>query len=217
MINRLNPQSEQATMSDKLFECALRFKKLLDIQYVLTFGHKGKTTNLTITFNEENFCHLAGLHKLKDMNHLKRNATINFNKILDGSLTYKEISCSAHIHEIEDRLRVLSKLEFILDHENTNWKYCQENSPFYSKIRADFLIEHKDENAISYIFIKENNSECHHSCNSCFEYKRYDYTKNQTRLTLLEKKKLCIRYDSLELLYRRNGYIPIKLNKKEAN
>lgn len=197
-------------MSDILFDCALKFKRLLHTQYLLTFGHKGKTTNLTITFNEENFCHLAGLHKLKDMYHLKRNATINFNKILDGSLTYKELSRSPHIHEIEDRLRVLSKLEFILEHESTNWKYCQENSPFYSKIRADFLIEHKDEKAISYIFIKKDNSECLYSCNSCFEFKRYDYTKNQIRLTLLEKKKLSVRYDFIELLYRSDGYLPTK-------
>lgn len=100
-------------MSDILFDSALKFKKLLDTQYILTFGRKCKTPNLTITFNEDNFCHLAGLNKLDDMHHLKRNAAINFNQILDGSLTYNEISRSPHIYEIEDRLRVLSKLEIL--------------------------------------------------------------------------------------------------------
>lgn len=199
-------------MSDILLDSALKFKSLLDINYVLTFGRKNKSYNIIITFNEDNFCHLAGLHKLIDMPHLKKGASANFNKILNRKLTYCEISRSHHINKIEDRLRILSKLESILNLENTNWKYCQSRVPFESKIKADFLIEHQDKFTTSYIFIKKNPSGNLYSCNSCFEFKRNDYTIGQTRITLLESLKFYKPTVSYELLYRRVGYNP-PLNK----
>lgn len=199
-------------MSDILFDSALNFKKLLDTRYLLTFGRKNVITNLTLDFNENNFCHLAGLHKLKDMHHLRKDASFNFNQILNRNLTYAEISRSSHAYEIQDRLRILSNLELILDQENTNWKYCQDRSPFFSKVRADFLIEHKDGLVISYIFITKNSVDDFHSCNSCFEFKHRDYTKNQTQITLLEKKKFNKLTSSCEILYRRASYTPFAQN-----
>lgn len=195
-------------MSDILFDSASNFKNLLNIQYLLTFGRKNKISNLTITFNESNFCHLAGLHKLRDMPDLKRKSSINYNLILEKRLTYNDLCISPFFCEIEDRLRILLKIETILDQENSNWKYCQEKNPFHSKIKADYLIEHQNDESTSYIFITKNNSNPHHSCNSCFEFKSKDYTKNQTRLTLLEKKKLNLIDSSCEILYQREGYTP---------
>jgi hypothetical protein len=92
--------------------------------------------------------------------------------------------------------------------ENLNWKYCQERNPFHSKIRAEYLIEHQDEESTSFVFIERNTLDPHHSCNSCFEFKHRDYTRNQTRLTLLEKKKFDPIKSSYDLLYRRGGYMP---------
>ena len=88
-------------MSDILLNSAIDFNKLLDIHYLLTFGHKNKITNLTISFNMNNFCHLAGFHKLKDMHHLKRDAAYNFNQILNKNLTYAEICRSSHIMKLK--------------------------------------------------------------------------------------------------------------------
>ena len=51
---------------DKLFECATTYKQLLSTQYNMIVGRKGKTINISIKFNDTEFVHLLGLHKLED-------------------------------------------------------------------------------------------------------------------------------------------------------
>ncbi len=194
-------------MIDILYSSASKFRKLIDTQYILTFGRKNKLTTLKLEFDESNFYHLAGLHKLRDLPDLRKKASIIYDSILQRSLTLGYISNSHFFNEIEDRLRVLQNLESILGSENTNWKYCQERTPFYSKIQAEFLIEHRNSISTSYIFIANNGSNLKsHSCISCFEHKQKDYTQNQTFLTLLEKKKLHLSNSSSEIIYQRDGY-----------
>ena len=52
---------------DKLLKCAKAFENLLDIQYRIIIGRKGKTVELVIGFSKLDFHHLMGLGKLKDL------------------------------------------------------------------------------------------------------------------------------------------------------
>ena len=52
---------------DLLQECAASFKRLLPYQYHFTIGRKGKMLAFTLDFDEADFHHLAGLHKLRDI------------------------------------------------------------------------------------------------------------------------------------------------------
>lgn len=54
---------------DLLQECAASFKRLLPYQYHFTIGRKGKMLAFTLDFDEADFHHLAGLHKLRDNVH----------------------------------------------------------------------------------------------------------------------------------------------------
>ena len=57
----------QRGFMDKLQKCAKAFEKLLEIQYRIIIGRKGKTVELVIGFSKLDFHHLMGLGKLKDL------------------------------------------------------------------------------------------------------------------------------------------------------
>ncbi len=52
---------------NKLQERAFSFKKLIDYEYKIVLGRKGKKTELVINFEKTDFPHLIGLHKLTDV------------------------------------------------------------------------------------------------------------------------------------------------------
>ena len=71
---------EQQTF-DKLKISAEGFHSLLDTQYHLIIGRKGKSVDITIEFKPIDFHHLMGLGKLKDL----RIATQNGNPFFSES------------------------------------------------------------------------------------------------------------------------------------
>ncbi len=71
---------------DKLAICVHTFEKLLDIQYHIIIGRKGKTTKLCISFSKLDFHHLMGLGKLKDLRIATRNRGIVFD---DNRLVFR--------------------------------------------------------------------------------------------------------------------------------
>ncbi|MCK4029104.1 PBECR4 domain-containing protein [Streptococcus iners] len=52
-------------MESLLLSSARNYKKLLSKTYQIILGRKGQQTTLNLTFSEEHFVHLAGIHKLK--------------------------------------------------------------------------------------------------------------------------------------------------------
>ena len=66
---------------DKLQKCAKAFENLLEIQYRIIIGRKGKTAELVIGFSKLDFHHLMGLGKLKDLRIAKQNRGSVFDEI----------------------------------------------------------------------------------------------------------------------------------------
>lgn len=60
-------------MADILQECAKNFQKLFSIQYNIIIGRKMKNINIVLGFQEVDFHHLIGLHKLKDLRIARAN------------------------------------------------------------------------------------------------------------------------------------------------
>ena len=58
---------------DLLQKCAVAFNRLTGYQYRFTLGRKGKLKEIVLGFGETDFHHLAGLHKLKDINIARDN------------------------------------------------------------------------------------------------------------------------------------------------
>ena len=74
---------------DKLQKCAKAFEKLLEIQYRIVIGRKGKTVELVIGFSKLDFHHLMGLGKLKDLRIAKQNRGSVFDEIITGIMTLR--------------------------------------------------------------------------------------------------------------------------------
>lgn len=74
---------------DKLQKCAKAFENLLEIQYRIIIGRKGKTVELVIGFSKLDFHHLMGLGKLKDLRIAKQNRGSVFDEIITGIMTLR--------------------------------------------------------------------------------------------------------------------------------
>jgi len=136
---------------DKLKECAIAFSKLLDKEYYIKAGKKGKLIEIRLFFNKENFAHLLGLHKLRDIRQLKIHSIIMFNNILTEKLTYEDIAQSIFFDEIADRLEYFPHLEQILDSEETMIKY--NKSQCKSSIEAKYILYSKIDGLNVHYFI----------------------------------------------------------------
>ena len=77
---------------DKLQKCAKAFENLLEIQYRIIIGRKGKTAELVIGFSKLDFHHLMGLGKLKDLRIAKQNRGSVFDEIITGITTYETLT-----------------------------------------------------------------------------------------------------------------------------
>ena len=73
---------------DKLQKRAFSFRKLLDYEYKITLGRKGKKTELVINFEKTDFPHLIGLHKLTDVLNSNIATEKLFDDCLSGKLTF---------------------------------------------------------------------------------------------------------------------------------
>lgn len=74
---------------DKLIECAFAFEKLLNMQYRMIVGRKGKSVKLLLGFSMLDFHHLMGLGKLKDLRLATMNRETVFKEILNGKFSYQ--------------------------------------------------------------------------------------------------------------------------------
>ena len=124
---------------DKLQKCAKAFEKLLEIQYRIIIGRKGKTVELVIGFSKLDFHHLMGLGKLKDLRIAKQNRSSVFDEIIIGSTTYETLAKSRYLSQIENRFEPLALIEQLLDDNRLIFRYNAKLNQF-SLIEADYFI-----------------------------------------------------------------------------
>ena len=162
---------------DKLQKCAKAFEKLLEIQYRIIIGRKGKTAELVIGFSKLDFHHLMGLGKLKDLRIAKQNRGSVFDEIIIGSTTYETLAKSRYLPQIENRFEPLALIEQLLDDNRLVFRYNAKLNQF-SLIEADYLLSTPLENSDIYIFIAEHKDTGKYFCRSFFPKEKKDYTKS---------------------------------------
>lgn len=138
---------------DKLQKCAKAFEKLLEIQYRIIIGRKGKTVELVIGFSKLDFHHLMGLGKLKDLRIAKQNRGSVFDEIIIGSTTYETLAKSRYLPQIENRFEPLALIEQLLDDNRLVFRYNAKLNQF-SLIEADYLLSTPLENSDIYILLQ---------------------------------------------------------------
>lgn len=191
--------------NDLLYESALEFERFLNKKIILILGRKYKKKIIEINFLPENFHHLVGLHKLKDIVSVSKGKASNiFNSIIYGDISFKSIENSSYLSQIEKRLEIVSELTYLLSNKNTVFKFCKLKIP-NSNLRWDYLIEAQTkEEYTCYLFIRYQRDNKNNVLVSCFP-KREDYGFKQTRYTLLQTS-LVDKDGNEKIFYERPNY-----------
>lgn len=140
----------------KLF---LEFYKEYICKYLFKYTLEDNT-NITISFEEENFSHLIGLHKFEKINKTYRRATKKLNNdILDEKIIFRNLySAEKNVidknDELKDRITYFGTLRTILDNASFIFKY-DVNAISQTSIEFSFLLNSTKLSVVIYLAIKE--------------------------------------------------------------
>jgi hypothetical protein len=171
-----------------LMKSAYAFKQLTDIEYSFTLGHKNKLTHFLLAFSLYDFHHLAGLHKLNDIDCIRGNRERVFSRILSNEISYFELSKSCNFEEVQKRIEYLYRLEQFIDDNEIVFHYDPSKN-WNSRIQASFLLENEFEKQTIYFFIDILDSDGKYHGRSFFPRSNFDFSTGQRKLTLLKKEK----------------------------
>jgi len=188
---------------DLLLKCARVFKHLLGYQYHFVLGRKGVKREILLGFNETDFHHLVGIHKLRDLQIARGNRKKVFNDILSGLITYQTIQKSSYADECISRLSTFQYIEEFLDSNQLIFKYNSKIQPG-SLIEGEFLMKLGVEMKVMVSFLFVDKEETNYFCRSFFPMDKVDYSKRQMQYTLLKKEKINLLSGEIELQYERN-------------
>lgn len=187
---------------DELYQCAAVFHNLLDVEYRIIIGRKGKSVIIDLAFDRKDFFHLIGLQHLKDLPNLRTDRGKIFNQILTRQITIDQIQKSSFFSKIEKRISCFLHIENMLDNNNIIFKYSKKMNQ-YSRVDADYLMQHTINENIIYLFIDKVEPYEKHFCKSFFPKENQDFTRNQARYTLLYKEKLYLKTQQRIVQYNR--------------
>jgi hypothetical protein len=187
---------------DELYQCAVAFHNLLDVEYHIVIGRKGKSVIIDLAFDRKDFFHLIGLQHLKDLTNLKRDRGKIFNQIMTRQITIDQLRNSSFFNKIEKRISCFMHIENMLDNNDIIFKYSK-NMNLYSRVDADYLMLHTINENIVYLFIDKLELYEKHFCRSFFPKENQDFTRNQARYTLLYKEKLNLKTQQRIVQYNR--------------
>ena len=142
---------------DKFQEAAQYYKENLENkEFLIKAGKKQNTIEMVLKFDANNFKHLLGLHKLKDLPIHNNTSVYIYKQALDGDLTYEQISKSDYFKDIEPRFKYFSYIKEIV----LTSKILQKSRKgmFYS-IKADILITKNIDLCFINIFGKKLNKD----------------------------------------------------------
>ena len=174
---------------DTLQACAKAFENLLPIKYHILIGRKGKSVDLTVSFEAVEFHHLVGLHKLHDLRLSRANREKVFSQILSGDITLEDVKRSHYFSNIQKRLEPFTALETLFDKNDLIFRYNQKLQAL-SLIEAEYLLSTPYGYMDIYIFLDQKDEAGSFFCRSFFPREEKDYTKGQAMYTLLKKEKI---------------------------
>lgn len=188
---------------DLLKKCALNFEKILAYQYHFVFGRKGISREFLLNFDEADFHHLVGLHKLRDITQIQQGKRSNvFKSILNDTITMDLIQKSHFYGEMSSRIEPLTLVEKMLDDNKLIFRY-NEKIHKYSVIKADYLLEWKNDANSLYLFLGKRDESEIQMCRTFFPKQDKDYAQGQAQYTLLKKEKICLSNHNVEVQYDR--------------
>lgn len=136
------------------------FRGLFDYNYHFAVSCQKKLIDITLTFIESDFFHLAGFQYLKDID-IPKSAVQLFKKIDSDKINDEGLSKSKNYLQVndsyanvKDRIDGLQYLREYIDSKNTVFKYIKDMNK-YSSIDADILIKSTVNHREAFIFLKK--------------------------------------------------------------
>ena len=189
---------------DIFYQAASVWNELTDYHYLFTYGYKNKLHEINLTFSPGDFPHLAGFQYLKDISLPRYNPEKTVARILDGTINSGQIQKAAQYEDmIVPRLEALVRMKDTLDNNFNLFSYMPCMYPFYTQIKADYLIScHSD--ITSFVFIiqahENGTAKCDYLCCSAFKQGDRDYEANQRSRALLKKERIHISTNTTTIL-----------------
>lgn len=190
--------------ADIFYQAAYIWNELTEYKYIFTYGYKNKLYEINLIFSPEDFPHLVGFQYLKDIVLPRYNPRKIISRILDGTIKLTQIQKAAQYEEmILPRLEALMRMKDILDNDFILFLYVPQMYPFYTQIKADYLISsHSD--VSNYIFIIQANANStakfDYLCCSAFKEGSRNYEINQRPCALLKKERIHISTNTSTIL-----------------
>lgn len=188
---------------DKLQIRAAAFRRLMDYEYIIELGRKGRIIEFTLNFEPSDFFHLIGLHKLTDVINRRLPTAQTFYDCLRGNITYEQLSRSVFFKDLGNRFEYFDRLEEMLDSNDTVFKCNTSTLRKFSRITADFELKNIYEALTFYLFTDKRSYSEKQFCKSFINSETVDYTYGQTKLTLLYKEKVNIKTNERYIQYDR--------------
>lgn len=178
-------------------ECILKYKKLTNYNFKIVICKNKLYHTVLINFKESDFVHIAGIHKLKDMNHLTRGSKTNvYNKLLVNDELCDKLEHSVYYGDIIVRLELCKELNTILTGDFQIYSY-RKNASNFSKIKADYVLRFIYKKKQCYLFlVKRDNA--YHVCNSLIcDNRNMVQFNNQYKIT---RKEMFLKKESIRRL-----------------
>lgn len=213
-------------MSNYIYDAAVAFQNLLDVNYRIVLGKNGKTRTIILSFREDNFLHLTGFHKLKQYHFHKMTKDNFFYEVLDGKITddtvgnyvsdtgKKNKDNKITLEDILERVKALIQLEHLIDSNQASFfGYDSKNISFNTGItKASYVVKSSVDDTkaavvLSFLVadgVNKNFNETNYYVGSMFPLTGYDYTRRQTSYTLLLKEKISV--NSVKILHKHPKY-----------
>ena len=197
-------------MSDILYDAAIEYQKLKDVIYKIVLGRKKQAYNIMLHFPAESFYHLAGLQHLEDITFPSKNKERIYKQILEGKFTIDDINISVFYDEyfIEERLLNFKFLKKMI--ESNSFYYLINSREYirYTKIKADYLCEHKQQQNVLYLFlvIEKLYPKFKNECKGCSFFTKHDcdYSVGTSKTTTLLIEK--IEKENNTIMFRNPSY-----------
>ena len=183
-------------------------------------GRRKEAKEIRLRFDQSEFFHLCGLHKLNDIAQLdQKNRKSFFEKLQRGVITDELCRKSKNYQEISDRILLVERLDQFLDSNDFVFKYTKGTRGF--ELTADYALQKGKDETEAYVFIEEGTMQRGKKrvktgfffCKSCFPRSkdpdgnlRQSKTAGCPEYKLLLKEKINLKTGEIQLLFRSPSY-----------
>lgn len=189
-----------------LLEAARVWDELCKISYSIVLGHKGRPSEIKLTFEPADLPHLVGMQYAKDVDFGLRPAEYYganlINAVLSGRLDESRICGAREWQRIEGRLNAIINMQQTLSGDFEIARFNPKKVHGSCNINAEYVIRNSLSGQIFFVFLDSEKDRYY--CKSAFRNEYIDYMRFQTRMTVLSVTK---RDSSGEkVLYQRDGF-----------